>query len=203
MKSEAQHLNREWLQQKYEVEGLSTYDIGKIVGRNPKRIHEKLKHFGIPTRPRGENLKGIDNFMARPGATNPFAGSRHTDVTRKRLSEKASVPKPYLRGARNGMYGRTGDLNPRYVDGSSPERQRLYASGMWKELVRTIYARDEYRCKRCDAPHQTQSRLCAHHIRPWAGNPELRSDLTNLVTLCAKCHRWVHSRKNIHREWLS
>ena len=32
-------------------------------------------------------------------------------------------------GAANPMFGRTGALNPRYVDGSSPERQRGYVQG--------------------------------------------------------------------------
>src|SRR5262245_57040758 len=39
-------------------------------------------------------------------------------------------------GAQNPMHGRCGAQNPRWIDGSSPERQRLYAQSFWKELVR-------------------------------------------------------------------
>ncbi len=31
---------------------------------------------------------------------------------------------------------------------------------------------------------------------------ELRTVLTNLVLLCADCHRWVHSNANTDREFL-
>ena len=40
--SQSLHLDKDWLYQKYVVEGLSTYDIGKIVGRNPKNVYNKL-----------------------------------------------------------------------------------------------------------------------------------------------------------------
>jgi len=194
--SKSPHLDREWLYQKYIVEGLSTYDIGRLVGRDPKGVYTKLRDFGIPTRPRGQNLAGSDNYMRQPGAVNPFQGRQHTEATKRRLSQKASVEKPWLRGERNGMAGRTGETNPNYIDGSSPERQRMYAHGTWKAVLRAVYARDNYRCVRCSAPKTTPRSLHAHHIKPWAGNPALRFDLDNLVTLCRTCHSWVHSKAN-------
>lgn len=197
------HLDPDWLRQKYEVEGLSTYDIGAIVGRDPKRVYQKLIDFGIPTRPRGLNLKGEDCHMKRAGAVNPFLGKKHSDETRKTLSEKASVAKPYLRGRRNGMSGRTGESNPNFKDGSSPERQRQYASAQWKVLIRSVYARDGYRCRRCNAPKKGQRGLHAHHVKPWAGNPQLRFDASNLITLCRACHEWVHSTQNTSGELLA
>ena len=196
------HLDKDWLREKYIDEGLSTYDIGKMVGRDPKRVYEKLRDFNIPTRRRGMNLKGADNFM-QAGVRNPFEGRSHTAETRAILSLKASVPKPYLRGHRNGMSGRCGPLNPRFVDGSAPERQRLYASGKWKALLRTIYARDGYRCRRCGSENRGKRGLHAHHVKSWAGNDSLRFDITNIITLCRKCHSWVHSRANTAREFIS
>lgn len=196
------HLDPVWLRQKYESEGLSTYEIGALVGRDPKRIYEKLIDFGIPTRPRGRNLSGRDNFWRTPGAVNPFAGRSHSDATKAVLSAKASVEKPYLRGAANGMSGRTGAANPNYRDGSAPERQRLYASGAWKGVQRAVYARDGYRCVRCGAAKAGPRTLHAHHIEPWAGNPSRRLALDNLVTLCRPCHQWVHSTANVNREYL-
>jgi len=87
----------------------------------------------------------------------------------------------------------TGDVtsppraNPRYVDGSSPERQRLYVQASGREFLKRIYARDGYRCVRCSAPNR-------------AGNPALRFDEANVVTLCRGCHGWVHSKVNSERE---
>lgn len=193
--SQGLHLNRDWLYDQYVNQQRSTYDIAKIVHRNAKRVYEKLREFGIQTRKRGENLRGPDNFM-QSGKPNPFAGKKHSDETRKILSEKASIPKPHLRGSRNGMFGRCGAKNPRWIDGSSPERQTLYARSFWKELTRIVYERDKYQCVRCSSPHTNNNRLHAHHIQPWAGNPDSRFDLRNIVTLCQTCHQWVHSKQN-------
>jgi hypothetical protein len=198
------HLDKDWLYQKYITENLSTYQIGAIVNRDPKRIYEKLKDFGIPTRPRGENLKkGVNSacYMLSNN-TNPFAGKSHSEQTRKALSEKASRPKPYLRGKRNGMSGRTGTSNPNYRGGTSPERQRLYASGEWKELVRQVYARDRYTCQRCGESHTSRNKLHAHHIKTWAEYPALRFEISNLITLCNHCHNWVHSSGNTDQLFL-
>jgi hypothetical protein len=194
--SKSPHLDPVWLRQKYEAEGLSTYDIGKLVGRDPKRIYQKLRDFGIPTRARGHNLAGEDNyFTMQPGAVSPMKGKHHSETTRKLLSLKATRPKPYLRGKRNGMSGRIGTTNPNYKSGSSPERQRLYASGEWKELIRSIYRRDNYRCTQCGSPKRERRGLHAHHVKPWATHPELRADPSNIVTLCRTCHERLHSKQ--------
>lgn len=105
-------------------------------------------------------------------------------------------------GAANPMYGRRGAGCPTYVDGSAPERQRLYARSEGKDFLREVYRRDGYRCRRCSAPKTGPKSIHAHHIRPWAGNPGLRFDIDNAVTLCARCHRWVHSQHNVGREYL-
>lgn len=196
------HLDKDWLYQKYIVERLSTYEIGRLVNRDPKRIYEKLIDFGIQTRPRGLNLKGKDHWTQK-GIPNAFLGKHHSAETRKILSEKASIPKPWLRGSRNGMYKKNGDSNPNYKDGSSPERQRLYAGSEWKEVQRQVYKRDNYHCVRCGSPKRGWRGLHAHHIKSWAGNPELRFKLSNIVTLCKDCHNWVHSRANNKMEYLA
>lgn len=202
------HLDKEWLYQKYVVENLSTYDIAKIVKRDPKNIHCTLKRFGIDTRPRGKNLslEGGDHYMKKGMVKekNPFYGRKHSDETKSTLRKKASCPKPYLRGKGNGMYGRIGPLNPRYIDGSTPERQKWYNREEWKEVRRQIYARDKHICRRClvliKKGYKSEH---AHHIVPWAGNESLRFEMSNIVTLCGECHRWVHSKKNTSRDFLS
>lgn len=200
------HLDKDWLYQKYITEGLSTYQIGAIVGRDPKRVYEKLKDFDIPTRPRGLNLKGSDCYMKSykaNGKEPTFTGKKHSAETRKIQSQKASRPKPHLRGKRNGMSGRTGAHNPNYKGGSSPERQRFYSSGEWKELVRQVYKRDNYLCQRCGAAHNTKNKLHAHHIKTWAEHPNLRFEISNLLTVCNFCHNWIHSNENINRNFLN
>lgn len=206
MASKAQHLDKDWLYQKYVVEGLSTYEIGAIVGRDPKCVYTKLKDFGIQTRPRGLNLKSASvNYMKRVNAgelPNLWLGRKHSSVTKTILSMIASKPRPHLRGEQNGMFGRTGENNPRYIDGSSPERQRLYSSAKWKATIRAVYDRDAYICQRCGSGHVGRKKLHAHHIKPWAGNPSTRFDLDNLITLCRECHEWVHSKANIDNAYI-
>lgn len=191
-----------WLRQKYLVEGLSTYDIGKMVGRNPKQVFQWLKGYDIPTRPRGENLKGEDCYMKQADAVNPFKGKRHTDETRAALAITASRPKPYLRGPKNGMYGKCGAANVNWRGGHTPERQRIYASGEWSAIIRAVYARDNYTCARCGKKKVGKRSLHAHHVKSWAEHPELRLNLDNLITLCRECHNWVHSNANINREFI-
>lgn len=87
--------------------------------------------------------------------------------------------------------------------GVTPIRQRLYKTQKWSALVASVLARDNYTCARCGTYRATaEPKLVTHHIRPFADHPELRFDPDNLVTLCEKCHRWVHSRANKRRDFL-
>lgn len=117
-------------------------------------------------------------------------GRRHSAETRAIMSAKASRPRPWLRGERNGMSGRTGALNPGWKGGGSPERQRLYASAQWRALRRRLRRRAAGMCEVCGSTDE----LHAHHIKPWASHPDLRLDLDNLMLLCAPCHRAEHAR---------
>jgi len=124
-------------------------------------------------------------------------------IERRTISEVRAIKHWGLSGEANGMYGRTGPGNPRYVDGSSPLRQKMYSRHAWKQLVIKVYKRDNYRCQRCDSPHAKGHKLHAHHMRPWAGHEGLRFDIDNIITLCSKCHWWVHSKGNIEHEFLA
>jgi len=97
-----------------------------------------------------------------------------------------------------------GKNNPSWKGGTTPERQRLYKTHEWKALVQAVYQRDGFRCKRCKH-HQDHGRhaLHAHHIATWAEAPELRTEMSNLVTLCNECHKWVHSNANKRRRFLA
>lgn len=124
-------------------------------------------------------------------------------IPRRSTSQARAIKHWGASGAANPMHGKTGSANPRFIDGSSPERQRLYAQGAGRDFIKLILARDEYRCRRCGAPKGKPRSLHVHHIRPWAGNETLRFEPTNAVTLCRNCHSWVHSRANTESEFLS
>lgn len=124
-------------------------------------------------------------------------------IPRRSTAEARALKKWGLSGEANGMHGRTGSLNPRYIDGSSPERQRAYVQGAGKAFLKSILARDDYRCRRCGKPDPGRRGLHVHHIASWAGNEALRFDPSNVLTLCRDCHHWVHSRANTSREFLA
>ena len=124
-------------------------------------------------------------------------------IERRTTSAARSIKRWGCKGASNPMFGRTGEKNPRYVDGSSPERQRLYAQSSGKSFLIAVYTRDGFRCVKCAKPNAGVRSLHAHHIRPWAGNRDLRFAMDNVVTLCNTCHHWVHSKRNVEREFLA
>ena len=95
-----------------------------------------------------------------------------------------------------------GSANTSWKGGVTPERQRLYKTPGWKQLVKDCFARDGYHCVRCNAPKTRRAGLHSHHVQMWADTPGRRSDLTNLVTLCDVCHVWVHSKQNVLRDFL-
>lgn len=127
---------------------------------------------------------------------------RKHDIPRRSVSQARAIKHWGAGGASNPMHGKRGAANPRYVDGSSPERQRMYVRGEGRAFLRAIYARDGYRCVRCGAGKGGPRSLHVHHIAPWASNPALRFDQANAVTLCRACHHWVHSKANARREFL-
>lgn len=102
-----------------------------------------------------------------------------------------------LSGEKNGMYGKTGIKSSNWKGGITPERQDFYASQEWKSACAEVYKRDNATCQKCGA----KEKLHVHHVIGFA-NKELRADIDNLVLLCAKCHRFVHSKKNINKEFI-
>lgn len=53
----------------------------------------------------------------------------------------------------------------------------------------SIRQRDNNTCQRCKDVAPSHD---AHHIAPRSQRPDLKFDLSNGVTLCSSCHRWVH-----------
>lgn len=128
---------------------------------------------------------------------------RKHGIKRRSTAEARAVKHWGCAGDANPMFGKFGAANPHYIDGSSPERQRLYSQGEGREFLKRVYARDGYKCVRCGSPNTGPKTIHAHHIRPWAGNVALRFDESNAVTLCRGCHGWVHSKRNVLREYIA
>ena len=123
-------------------------------------------------------------------------------IVRRTTAQARSIKYWGVSGSDNPMFGRTGQANPHYIDGSSPERQSAYANAAGRAWRRAVLKRDEYKCVRCGDNNRKPKNLHVHHLNQWAGNPDLRFDIDNGMTLCRACHEWVHSRENTNRELL-
>lgn len=56
------------------------------------------------------------------------------------------------------------------------------------EWRREVFERDGWKCQMCGSG----GKLNAHHIERWAGNKELRFEVSNGQTLCERCHKMLH-----------
>lgn len=196
--SRSPHLDRDWLYQKYVVEGLSSYQIGELVSRNPKNVYNKLKDFRIPTRTRAETV--VQNSWWNLGKESARKGKPMSAETKAKISAARTGKRyPNLRGEKNGMFGRTGENSPNWKGGVTPDRQKIYSTGEWKEIAKSVFERDGYRCVRCG---KKSNKLHTHHVKTWAECTEGRTDIDNLITVCKGCHLWIHSKKNTNGEYL-
>lgn len=198
---EALGYDRDWLEDQYHVQGKSANAIAREVGRDPKRVWEWMKDYGIETRPRGTDYG--QNF--KPGQESAFKGKKHTKENRERIRqarlEDGRVP--YLKDGKHWLH-HPGAQSPAWKGGVTPERQSFYATEEWKETVKHVWARDNATCQRCGKDHnvnRNEGAFHIHHIVSFMVR-DLRSDPSNLVLLCKECHRFVHSRENTEREYI-
>ncbi len=205
-KAEAQRrarpVTRAWLEQKYVVEGLDCVQIGRLVGRDPKSVWVWMQSWGIPTRPRGSDPR--QHF--RKGEPNLFAGRKHTPETRTRLREIAIAQGRRPFKAENGppMRGKHGAETPNWKGGITPERQAFYRTPEWRDACKSVWHNADAHCERCGVHHNTAERRGTFHVHHIVGFScrELRAEPSNLALLCNTCHHFVHSRKNVAREFL-
>lgn len=194
---------KEWLTQKYIVDGLSADDIALIVGRDPKRVWEWIRDYGIKTRPRGSDAR--QHF--KPGHK-LGVGRVHNDVTKEKIraARARDGRVPYLtKDGAHYMKGRRGANHHGWLGGLTPERQAVAASDEWKAAVKFVWIRSNALCERCGKDHRTIDRneesFDIHHIISFQYRPA-RCDVTNLVLLCENCHYFVHSRKNTAKAFI-
>lgn len=79
--------------------------------------------------------------------------------------------------------------------GVSSENVRIRTSLYMKLAREACFKRDDYTCRSCG---QRGGKLNAHHVWPFQRFPELKFEVTNLVTLCKGCHDSFHKRAGGH-----
>jgi hypothetical protein len=195
-------VTREWLYQKYIVEGLGAPEIAKIVNRDSKRVWQWLRDLDIPTRPRGSD----ERQLFKPGHQT-MVGRKHSAETRAKMRAIALADGrvPFDPKVGPPLRGKRGAEVHTWKGGVTPERQAVYSSREWIEAVKIVWHRDDAKCQRCGLDHRTidraEMKFHVHHIVSFA-NKELRCEPSNLVLLCDKCHRWTHGKGNTERRFL-
>ncbi len=214
-----------WLRQKYGAEGLSTYQIAKLVGHDPKTVYSWLKRHGIPTRVRrwsnrpdsaipyqsGDWLR--EEYVVKGRSTGEIAAQfgvtdanilyflQRAGIGRRDVSQARDLKYWGPIGEANPMYGKRGPENPHWKGGCTPERQALYTSPEWTDAVKKVWKRDKGICRRCGKKTNEHGTPHIHHVISFAVTA-LRADPANLVLLCSKCHYFVHSRRNTRGEFI-
>ena len=124
-------------------------------------------------------------------------------IPRRSVASARAIKHWGASGVDNPMWNKRGELNPNWRGGVTADRQAFYTSEEWKSACSTVWKRDDATCCRC-GQHRTDSLdmpFHIHHIVSFA-DKDLRAEPSNLVLLCEACHQFVHSRRNVSREYL-
>lgn len=70
------------------------------------------------------------------------------------------------------------------------ERKRKYPE--YTQFVKAVYVRDNYTCQCCGKRQDKD--MVAHHLDGYNWCKERRTDVTNGITLCGKCHDAFHQK---------
>ena len=199
---EDQGFNKDWLIEQYFNQGKSANQIAREINKDPKRVWEWINDYGLSTRPRGTDY----GQNIKKGQVSFFKGKKHSDETKKLLSDIAKADGRMPFKAENGapFKGKFGSLHPNYKGGLTPERQSVYSSKEWCEAVKQVWKRDKAICQKCGKNHNDEinrGNFHIHHIVSFMVR-ELRTDLNNLVLLCKDCHKFVHSKNNVNKEFI-
>lgn len=103
------------------------------------------------------------------------------------------------------LKAQVGELNPNWNPNLTAEQRVANRNhpeyAKWRDAV---YKRDNYTCQKCG--RKASGHLVAHHIESYTDNKELRTVLSNGITLCEKHHNDFHhqyGRGNNTREQLN
>jgi hypothetical protein len=125
------------------------------------------------------------------------------NIPRRSTSQARAIKHWGLTGSKNPMWNKCGELSPQWKGGVTPDRQSFYLTEEWKKVCSLVWKRDKSTCQKCNLHRGNLSRnsFHVHHIVPF-DNTHLRATESNLVLLCIKCHRFVHSKRNINNEFI-
>lgn len=81
--------------------------------------------------------------------------------------------------------------------GKASEATLIRGSLSYANWRRQVFGRDGFRCQVCN---EVGGCLAAHHIRRFANFPELRTEISNGITLCWSCHYLIRGKEETYEE---
>lgn len=123
------------------------------------------------------------------GEGNPFYGKKHDEATKEVFSTIHKGKEIPLEVRKRISIALSGSNSPHWKDGST-ERNRNDRMKMEYRAWRTsVFIRDAHTCGVCS---KAGGKLEVHHIRNFADNVELRTNIDNGMTICQPCHNLFH-----------
>jgi len=172
----------DWLHEYYLAKSWPFRRICAYLGINMRTLMRYMRKFNIHTRHGSAAVKTqwIDNPRRRQQTSDLFKSLPHPSGDQnvsKRPDVRAKISQAKM-GAGNAMYNVLGINNPKWKGG----KMTLRGKG-WNSIRTQVLRRDNNTCQQCGSTEKLQ----VHHIVTWRTKKNFNK-LTNLVTLCHKCH---------------
>lgn len=146
--------------------GFSTYKLADEYNVSQQCIIRLLNKQNLI-----RSVKESCKFQNRKGENNNFYGKKHSDESKKKMSEFAKE--------------RIAERNPNYKNGKYIRRPKDFKIAIFKPIRNDIFTRDNHTCYYCK---KRGGHLHAHHKIPYWVKPEAFLDKDNLITVCTECH---------------
>jgi len=162
--------NKEWGKRKFCSVKCSSE--GKRYPKHPKRP-SGLKY----------NIKAVNRAWFKKGSSG-FKG-KHTEESKEKMRVAHLGQVPWCKGKRSPHA--TGERHWNWKEGITA-KGKIERNVFRKRSQKLIFERDDYTCQVCC---KRGGNLQVDHIKSWKDYPDLRFDINNCRTLCAKCHYFV------------
>jgi len=162
--------------------GKSTRQIGLMLNIPKPSISDRLRANGIKMR---SPLEGLLKLTGGKKVSTKCAYC-NTLLTRWAFEIKRS-PRHFCGNKCKGKWMSLhliADKSSNWKGGSYSTIARTLCNSRYRRIRQSVLALDGYKCQLCPSTE----RLEVHHIIEKGKNPALIYDITNMITLCKKCH---------------